>query len=213
MGIIWTSYNSREEWLEHREGIGASEAGSVCGYGFKTPMQLWREKVGFDTPPDISGNPRVKFGNDIEEPLRSIFRVMYPQYQLDFAPYTILRRDDHHQFMFSTPDGWLVERETGRRGLYESKSSTCLSFADWAKWKEQIPQGYLCQLLHSMFVGDFEFAVLFAILLNKENDAELRAYTFERSDYTDDINWLIRREEEFWGKVERREMPPMPIRL
>lgn len=213
MGVIWTSYKDRDEWLTHRNGIGASEAGAICGYGFKTPLELWREKVGAAMPPDLSGNPRVQFGNDVEEPMRALFRVMHPEYRLDFSPYTILRRNDHHQFMFYTPDGWLEEKKSGRRGLWECKSATCLSANDWAKWKDQVPQGYFCQVLHGMAVGDFEYAVLFAILLNKDGDAEIRAYHFERGDYAEDIEWLIREETTFWGYVQRGEMPPQRLIL
>ncbi|MBR7150414.1 MAG: YqaJ viral recombinase family protein [Oscillospiraceae bacterium] len=213
MSVILTTYNSREEWLEHRQGIGASEAGAVCGYGFKTPVQLWREKLQIDAPADISDNPRVAFGNAVEEPMRALFRVMHPEYQLDFIPYTVLRREDHHQFMFYTPDGWLTEAETGRKGLWECKSATCLSANDWSKWKDQVPPGYFCQVLHGMYVGDFQFAILFAILLNKDGDAEIRAYHFERSDYAEDIEWLIREETTFWSYVQRGEMPPQRLIL
>lgn len=211
MGVIWTRYKDREEWMDHRYGIGASEAGAVCGYGFKTPLQLWKEKTGEQLAADLSANERVQFGNAVEDPLRALFRVMYPNYQLDFTPFTILRRDDRHTFMFSTPDGWLTELSTGRKGLYESKSSTLLSAANYAEWKDKIPMGYYCQLLHSMYVGDFEFAVLFAILLNKENDAAIRAYWFEREEVKDDIAWLVSKEAPFWNHVERRTMPPTQI--
>ena len=211
MGVIWTRYKDREDWLAHREGIGASEAGAVCGHGFKTPLQLWREKTGYDAPPDLSDNPRVQFGNAVEEPLRALFRVMYPSYKLGFEPYTILRRDDKSTFMFSTPDGWLLENSTGRIGLYESKSATLLSAANFAEWKNQVPNGYYCQILHSMYVGDFDFAVLFAILLNKDNDAEIRAYWFEREEVEPDIKWLVQEETQFWNHVERRTMPPSKI--
>lgn len=213
MGVIWTSYKDRDEWLTHRDGIGASDSGAVCGCGFKTPVQLWREKMQIDKPKDISGNPRVQFGNDIEEPLRSLYRVMHPENTLDFTPYTILRRDDHHQFMFSTPDGWLTETGTGRRGLYESKSSTCLSAHDWNEWKDKVPMGYFCQICHSMFVGDFEFAEIFAILRNKDNDAELRLYHFERDDVAEDIDWIVRKEETFYDSMVRGIMPAMPLML
>lgn len=209
MGFVVNSYKDRTEWLAHRNGIGASEAGAVVGHGFKTPLELWRIKVGEIEPEDLSDNPRVQFGNDIEEPLRSIFRVMHPEYELGFTPYTILRRDDKNTFMFSTPDGWLKERETGRRGLYESKSATCLSRADWDAWKEKIPTGYYCQLLHSMYVGDFDFAVLFAILLNKDADAEIRAYKFERQNAEQDIEWLVSEEVKFWNCVETGNVLPL----
>lgn len=213
MAVVATKYKDRNDWLAHREGIGGSEAGAVCGYGFKTSLELWREKIQASAPQDISNNPRVQFGNDIEEPMRMLFRVMHPEYELDFTPYTVLRRDDHHTFMFYTPDGWLTEKGTGRKGLWECKSSTCLSSNDWNKWKEQVPMCYLCQVLHGMAVGDFEFAILFAILLNKDGDAEVRAYPFERKDYEEDIAWLLDEETKFWGFVQRREMPPMPLIL
>jgi putative phage-type endonuclease len=213
MSVIWTSYNSREEWLSHRIGLGASESGAICGYGFKTPLQLWKEKIQAVAPQDLSDNPRVQFGNDVEEPLRALFRVMYPEYQLDFKPYTILRRDDHHRFMFSTPDGWLTERETGRKGLYESKSSLLLSAAQWAEWKDQVPMGYYCQLLHSMFVGDFDFAILFAILRDKNNDAVIRHYRFERAEVEEDIRWVVGKEEAFYKHIENGTMPPQILTL
>jgi putative phage-type endonuclease len=213
MAFIAKTYKNREEWLNNRIGIGASEAGAVCGVGFKSAIDLWREKLGITTPKDLSGNYRVQFGNDVEEPMRALFRVMHPEYALDFTPYTVLRRDAPHNFMFYTPDGWLTERETNRKGLWECKSATCISANDWAKWKDQVPPGYFCQILHGMYVGNFEFAVLFAILLNKDGDAEIRAYHFERSDYAEDIEWLVREEVTFWSYVERGVMPPMRLML
>lgn len=214
MGVIWTTYNSRDEWLKHRDGIGASDAGAICGVGFKTPLALWREKTGIETPKDLSDNPRVQFGNDVEEPMRALYRVMHPEYELDFTPFTILRRDDKHGFMTYTPDGWLTETETSRRGLWECKSSTCISAADWAKWKEQVPTGYFCQVLHGMYVGDFAFAELFAILMNKDGDAEIRRYHFERDELEQDIAWLLEQETRFWNRnVIGGMIPATPLVL
>ena len=206
-------YRNRDEWLLHRDGLGGSDAGAVCGYGFRSKNELWEEKVGIRIPKDIGDDERVSFGNAVEEPMRSLYRVMYPQYTLDFTPYTVLRRNDHHQFMFYTPDGWLAENETGRRGLGEGKSATCSSKADWEKWRDKIPQGYFCQVLHGMFVGDFEFADLFAILLNQERDATIRRYHFEREDCETDIQWLVEQETEFWDSVQNGKRPGAPIRF
>lgn len=213
MGVIWTNYNSRDEWLAHRDGLGASDAGAACGMGFKTALQLWKEKTGAAQAEDLSDNERVQFGNAIEEPMRGLFRVMHPEYNLEFVPYTILRRDDHHQFAFCTPDGWLTEIATGRRGLWECKSATCLSAGDWARWRDKVPPGYFCQILHGMAVGDFEFAVIFAILRNKDGDAEIRSYRFERADFEPDIKWLLHTESKFWGRVQSDTMPPTPLTL
>ena len=206
-------YRSRDEWLSHRDGLGGSDAGAVCGFGFKTRMELWEEKIGIRVPKDLSDDERVSFGNAVEEPMRALYRVIYPQYELSFEPFTVLRRNDHHEFMFYTPDGWLTEKETGRHGLWECKSATCSSKADWEKWRDKIPQGYFCQVLHGMFVGDFEFADLFAILLNQERDATIRRYHFERSDCEADIHWLVQQEAEFWDSVQTGKRPGVPIRF
>ena len=211
MAVIWTKYKSHDDWTASRNGIGASEAGAVCNMGFKSSIELWKEKVGEKKPDDISGNERVQFGNDVEGPLRSLFRIMNPEYSLSFTKYTVLRRDDEYSFMFYTPDGWLTEKATGKKGLYESKSSTCLSKKEWDKWAGKVPDGYYLQLLHGMFVGDFDFAVLFAILLNSEKDAEIRAYRIERADCQKDMEYLLEKEAEFWKAVESKTLPKLSI--
>jgi putative phage-type endonuclease len=211
--VTVTTYNSRDEWITHRTGIGASDSGAICGFGFKSALKLWQEKTGVREPEDLSDNERVSFGNAIEEPMRSLYRTMFPQYQLDFTPYTVLRRDDTHDFMFFTPDGWLTERDTGRCGLWECKSATCISRKDWEKWQDKIPMGYFCQILHGMFVGDFEFADLFAILLNQDRDATIRRYHVERKDHIDDINWIVEQEEQFWRCVETGTNPGATLRF
>lgn len=214
MGILRKTYHSRTEWLQHRNGLGGSDSGAVCGWGFKTPLQLWEEKVGNVQPQDLSGNERVDFGNSVEEPLRAMYRVMYPEHELTFTPYTILRRTEPElSFAFYTPDGELVEKATGRKGLYESKSVYATSAKVWNEWRDQIPKGYYAQILKGMAVGDFEFAVLFAILRRLDGDAELRRYTFERDDCKADIDWLIEKEKEFWRSVQTRKMPKLSLQF
>lgn len=209
MAVQRISYPDRESWLGNRHGLGASDAGAVCGYGFKTPVQLWQEKTGRSVQKDLDGEERIQFGNAVEEPMRALYRVMFPRYTLDFEPYTVLRRDDDHTFMFYTPDGWLAEADTGRRGLWECKSATCLKKTDWEKWRDKVPQGYYCQILHGMYVGGFAYADLFAILLNQERDATVRRYHFERADCESDLAWLLEKETRFWTCVEQDRMPGM----
>ena len=50
------------EWLQWRsQGITASDIPIILGLSpYKTPWQLWAEKVGRINAPDISNNPNVK---------------------------------------------------------------------------------------------------------------------------------------------------------
>ena len=213
--ITRTTYQNREEWLVGRShGLGASDIGAVLGVSkFKTPIQLWQEKTGKVKASDISDNQRVQFGNDAEEPLRGMFRLMHPEYELTFEPFTILRPVGRYSFLSCTPDGELVERETGRKGIYESKTATCLSRADWEKWNFQIPQTYFAQIIEQMFCGEFSFAVVWALLLNAEGDGSLRAYRFERSDCEARIQDMLQKAESFWDHVEAGTMPAQTLIL
>lgn len=212
MGTIIHTYPDRESWLAQRgDGIGASEIGSVLGVGFKSPLELWREKIDPSLRKDLSDNERVQFGNEAEPPLRDMFRLMHPEYELSFTPHMVMRQEGEYDFLFYTPDGLLVEKTTGRRGLYESKTATCLKRTDWDQWNNKVPEKYFNQICQGMFCGDLDFAVVWALILNKDGDGELRAYQFERAD----CEWMIERikseGQAFWRCVKENRMPPMKI--
>ena len=212
MSVSVTTYPNREEWLAQRgSGIGASEISCVLGCGFKSPMELWHQKLNPADREDLSDNERVQFGNAAEEPLRAMFRLMHPEYELSFTPFMVLRQEGEYDFLFDTPDGLLVEKATGRHGLYESKTATCLKRADWEKWQNKIPEAYFDQICQGMFCGDLDFAVVWALLLNSDGDGEIRAYYFERTD----CEWMIARIKKdgkaFWSHVQNKTLPPMKI--
>ena len=213
MSVARNTFPDRDSWLQFRRNtIGASEISSVMGIGFSSPVQLWMEKRGMKEHADLSDNERVAFGNAAEEPLRAMFRVMHPEYELDFTPYMIVRQaEGDYTFLTDTPDGELMEIETGRRGLYESKTATCLKKADWDEWREKIPQKYYCQICQGMYCGDYEFAVLWALLRNADGDGELRYYRFERADCEADIEELKDAGLKFWKCVQDGTLPPMPL--
>lgn len=215
MGVIRNTYPDRESWLSARkEYIGASEISSVVGVGFQSPMSLWMEKRGMKEHADFSDNERVSFGNRAEDPLRDMFRLMHPEYELSFTPYLIVRQEDaEYGFLSDTPDGELVEIETGRRGLYESKTATCLKKTDWDQWKEKIPTKYYCQICQGMFCGDYEYAVVWALLLNADGDGELRAYHFEKEDCLEDIEALKEAGKRFHENIVNGTLPSVPLTI
>ena len=208
-------YNNRTEWLEGRKGtLGASDVASVMGCGFKTPLDLWKEKCGLTEPKDLSDDERVQFGNEAEFAMREMHKVMNPQYELQFTPFEIYTSDDESLSHLScTPDGILVERETGRLGVYECKTTTCISKADYEKWNEKIPQGYFCQLCAQMLVTGGQYGNLFALLRNNEGDATIRTYHFERKDCEWYIEEIIEKTRVFWTKVQTKQMPTVTLSL
>lgn len=205
-------FPDRAAWLAGRtEGIGASEIASVIGCGFKSGIQLWKEKTGMIKPKDISDDERVRFGNEAEDALRTMFRLIHPEYELSFTPYMVLRAAGSYSFLSCTPDGELVERETGKRGLYESKTATCMSKADWQKWWEKVPDAYLYQVCQGMFCGDYDFAIIWALIMDKEHDASLRMYRFEREDCFWQIEEIKQKGKAFWESVKSGTIPPIKL--
>ena len=63
-----------ESWLLWRsEGITATDIPIIMGLSpYKTPYQLWLEKTGRSTPPDLSNNPNVQRGNRLEDQARQL---------------------------------------------------------------------------------------------------------------------------------------------
>ena len=213
MAIKMILLNSREEWLEHRKKfIGGSDASAVIGLnGWKSNVQLWEEKTGLVIPEDISSKSYVQFGIGAEPIIRELFKLNYPQYKVEFVDNNSWI-NDKYQFAAVSHDGWIVERKTGRKGIWECKTSEIVSSMAKEKWSGRLPDNYYVQLIHSLMVReDCEFAHLTALLTWKFEDEEiyqqLRNYHIERADVEEDIQYLAAEEKKFWNQVQTGKKP------
>lgn len=216
MGYQVTVCKDREEWLEERKnGLGASDAGAYMGVSpWKTNEQLWREKAGLVIPEDISDSPAVKYGNEAEPLLRAFFKLDHPEYELSFTPFKIIR-PDNLPFISCTPDGELREKETGRCGGLEIKTTEIRSSLGWTHWDGQIPDYYFAQVCHQMLATGWEFVELLAQIKYATKDGEdrkdTRHYKIERFDCEASISLLQREAETFWGSVVSRKAPGLKL--
>lgn len=207
---------TRQEWLEQRKsGIGGSEASSVVGMNpYKTNVQLWEEKTGKTTPEDISDKTYVKFGVDAEHHLRELFKLDYPQFQVDYNEFK-LHRNQEHPFIFATLDGELTDRETGERGVLEIKTTNILQSMQKEKWNDRIPENYYIQILHQLLATGWDFAILKAHLkteFGNEIRIQTKHYTIRREEVTADILFLWNEEFKFWNDyVLTGKKPPLKL--
>lgn len=206
---------SREEWLEHRKRyIGGSESSAVIGQNpYMSNTDLYNIKIGVMEQPDISDKPYVQYGVAAEPLIRNIFALNYPKYEVLYEENNSWLNSDY-PFAAASLDGWLVEKETGRHGIWECKTTEIVSSMHKEKWHDQIPMNYYCQLLHYFMVRqDCEFAILTAMLTWKFEDREiyqqLRNYHLERSDIQQDIDYLEHEERKFWERVKARQPPSL----
>lgn len=102
---------NRKEWLKARErGIGASDAACILGKNpWKSNVELWEEKTGRRTAPDIGGKAVVQYGKQAEGLLRSLFTLDFPQYQIGYDEYGMIANRPDEPWLFATLDGDLTE--------------------------------------------------------------------------------------------------------
>lgn len=213
MSVEMIRLNSREEWLEHRKKyIGGSDASAILGLNpWKSNVDLWFEKTGQIIPEDISSKPYVQFGISAEPIIRELFKLNYPQYKMDYVE-NWSHVNDSVPWAAASLDGELTEITTGRKGIWECKTTEIVSNMSKEKWSGKIPDNYYCQLLHYLLVReDCDFAHLTALLTWKFQDREiyqqLRNYHIERSDVAEDVLYLATEEKKFWKHVQEGKEP------
>lgn len=207
---------SNTEWLaERQKGIGGSECAAILGMSpYMSSERLWEIKTGRREREDISDKACVQYGHDAEVPLRELFALDYPQYEVSYGGAWDLVRHPEHPFILATLDGRLVEQETGRKGVLEIKTTEILRSQQKEKWSDKIPDNYFCQCLHQLLATGFDFVILSAQLKriwDGEVRCETRRYHIERAEVQGDLDYLLEKEVEFWGYVQRDERPPLVL--
>lgn len=197
------SAKSHDEWLENRKkGIGGSDAAAILGISpFKTNVDLWLEKTGQKEPDDISNEEKVKYGHDAEDSIRKLFILDHPEYELFHNEFMILR-SNKYPFLQASLDGELTEIATGRKGIYEGKTTEIMNKRMLNEWNGQVPIYYYVQCLQYLIVTGYDFVWLraelkFAWDMNRK---EIRDYYFTREEAINDMKYLFKKELIFWKK-------------
>ena len=203
-------FQSREEWLLHRTGIGGSDAAAIMGMNpYMSNQDLWEIKTGRRRQEDISDKPYVVYGIKAEDHLRELFKLDFPELTVDYAENNMFF-NLRYPWAHASLDGWLTD-PNGRRGILEIKTSEILKSMQKEKWYDQIPDNYYIQLLHYLLITDADFAVLKAQLKYDYNGVYLqtRHYHIERTEVEEDIEILKNAEAKFWEKVQNETRPDL----
>lgn len=212
--IMPQEITTEAEWLKARlDGIGASEASAIVGQNpYMSNVDLWMIKTGRKKAPDISSNAHVEYGHAAEGPIRELFALDYPEYEVTYGGAFDMVRNEKYPWLFATLDGRLIERETGRKGVYEGKTTEILKSIAREKWRDGVPQNYYIQNLHQLLATGWDFVVLHA-QLKRVWDGEIKStrqtYLIERADVQDDLDFLLEKEIKFRECVERDIMPAL----
>lgn len=204
---------TEKEWLEERKkGIGGSDAAAIIAKNpWKNNVELWEEKTGKREIKDLSDNPNVTYGKEMEAILRESFKIKYPQYEVLHEENSIIKHSKY-PFLFASLDGILIDKQTGEMGVLEIKTANIVQSMQKEKWSKGVPDNYFCQCLHYLNVTNFTFAKVFAELKYNNDYYILRTYDIDRNEHEDDIKYLEKQEIEFWKNyVEKDIRPPLEL--
>lgn len=214
MAVDMMVLNTREDWLKNRgRGIGGSEISAVIGCNpYMDNVTLWQRKTGRSKAEDISDKPYVQYGTQAERHLRGLFRLDFPQFNVEYVDNNSWH-NDRYPWALASLDGWLTD-EQGRRGVLEIKTSDVLSSMHKERWRDGIPQNYYCQVLFYMAVIEADFAILKAQLRTEYGGLpsfSTRHYRIERADVQEDMDYLMEQGADFWRYIETDTEPPLVL--
>ncbi|WP_434361029.1 YqaJ viral recombinase family protein [Parasalinivibrio latis] len=203
--------------MERRLGIGGSDVAAILGISpYRTAYDVWLEKTGRKTPDDLSCNPHVHFGTELEDIVakeyarrtgQKIQKRRYP-YVHKSMPWL---RANIDRFIIGadkgleckTADKWAARDQWGKGNIYQELDNQITLFqAD-----DDVPEPYMLQELHYMIVlnkREWDLAVLIG-----GND--FRIFTMAWNQALADI--VTQRLTTYWFDHVIADVPPEPQTL
>ena len=221
-------YQNREEWLKLRgRGIGGSDAAAILGYSqWMTSNDLWRKKVYGSDYEDAQNedNEFIKYGNAVEDALRTLFQAKFVDFLEVYKTDEVLVRKDKpylrasldgeirvlQDFIFKSADDEEYMLKKGMRGIWENKTAYR---PPKDKWDKKIPMNYFCQILHYLNVTGYDFVIVSVEISYQGGASSIKHFVFKRQDKILDLEYLERKEDEFWEKVEKKIEVPTLIKF
>ena len=114
---------------------------------------------------------RADFALDFED----IYEVQYEE--------DVTLQNRERPYMLYSPDGLLIEKATGRKGIVEFKTHAIRNASDWNDWREGIGYDeYFIQVLHGLNVTGFSFVELRVELKRSLQYKQIRTYHIDIED-------------------------------
>jgi len=180
-------------------GLGGSDAAAALGFSkWKTPVQLYLEKVGDAANDDVTDGPRY-WGNVLED-------IVATEYVKRTGNKVRRRRQafvhPEHDFMLAHID----RSVDGQRKVLECKTSTDFRASDWGPdGSDEVPDEYLIQVQHQLACTGYEHADLAVLIGNRD----YRIYHIRADPGL--IAGMIDKEHHFWHDHVLAGTAPPPM--
>jgi putative phage-type endonuclease len=180
-------------------GMSASTAAVVLGISpYKTPWRLWAEKTGRAVEEDLSRNPHVRRGLELEDSARI---CLERKLQEDFLlPMCI--QSSENPIMLASLDGATAKMvPTELKCPCESQYLKVVNMGE----KSEGYQLYYPQVQQQIYVAESDFGWL--MFYNPANNGDYRLFRVNRDDKL--IREIIAKSEWLWEHVQKDKAPPM----
>lgn len=178
--------------------LGGSDAAVIAGLSpWKSPLQLYQERVGLIEQPDLSANSRVYWGNILEEIVAREYAARTGR-----KVRRVNRLLRHKQYPFLA--GHIDRDVLNEPRILECKTADGARVNDWGEeGSSDLPDYYECQVQHYMGVSGAEVCDV-AVLIGGN---QFRILEVPRDD--EFIDALFDLELDFWHRLVKQE-PPEP---
>ena len=199
---------TREEWLAKRRScIGASDCAAILGKSpWKTARDIYFDK--HDNRVDNSISDSMLIGMKSESRIRDLFAIETKSDVVDCTGMMMV--SNRICCMSCTLDGIILENDGGRPVILEIKSLSSMS-----GWEgDTVPEYYLIQVLHQMYVTGFNKAIILARFRCSSDmtwPGREKIYTVDADDYSDEISSIASKTKDFWINHIARGNPPNAV--
>ena len=198
-------YKNSQEWLsDRRNGIGASEVGTILGLNpFETPYQLWRRKKGLDAPKQE--NFAMKAGHYLEDAVSLFYRDATNCYVIKNTVEDFSIINPEKPFLRVSPD-----RLYWQDGAKHNEDNKCVLECKTTQMEideNSIPQHWFCQLQMNMGVGEYSQGALAWLTMGRKFG--FKDFMFDKEFY----DWMIGEVEKYWIDYIVGDQEPLPVNV
>tara|TARA_R110001583_G_scaffold33668_2_gene113721 strand:+ start:83 stop:1081 length:999 start_codon:yes stop_codon:yes gene_type:complete len=181
------------EWLDWRKGgVSASEIAIILGLSpYKTPWRLWMEKKGRVAAPDLSRNPNVRRGVELEDHARRLFEEDH-----DVLLMPVCAESDLYDIFRCSFDG------VDDNGIPVELKVPAESTWDEVKEKGEEAQAfqlYRPQVMFQIFVAEADYGFLVFYRRNDDGTEEKVEFRIDRDENL--ISEIIEKGLQFWDSL------------
>lgn len=187
--------------MERRKGIGSSDTPAILGFDrYRTALHVYLDKKG-ELPEEPETEPQL-WGRLLQEPIARMYDEREGTQIIRM--FDFIERSKETPYLTASVDALAPPKIDGKKPKVVEIKSVAFESDSWGEpHTDQIPEGFLLQVQHQMYVMELDHADV-ATLFGTHNFC---IYHIDRNERI--IQQVIQRTGEFWDRVQAGD-PPAP---